>query len=256
MVRRCTGILPLGGRPRWWARISWTMIHDERRYRTAVWRALARSRIPGARGRSRPGSGRSRLERGFPAQSTRVWLPGTGNACLMFLQRQHTRAGRTMGGNRGRPHLSVSPAWDYLRIVLKRKIESPPVHRYPAAGWRIAEARHSEEFVGFGCVWDLDCRLSFVPRLPHARNGVAFPLRFGGRQIRVRLTYGEECCLVDNGAPLNVLARGSPTCPAPGPWSRPSSRHHDRDAARNHRSPPLAPGPARARTPRQHTARS
>ena len=38
----------------------------------------------------------------------------------------------------------------------------------------------------------------------------------------------------------------SPTCSAPGPRSRSSSRHHDRDAARNHRSPapvpPLRPG--------------
>jgi hypothetical protein len=52
--------------------LSWATIHDESRYRTAVWRALAGSCIPGAR-RGRPGSGRSRPERGLPAQATPVW---------------------------------------------------------------------------------------------------------------------------------------------------------------------------------------
>jgi alpha,alpha-trehalose phosphorylase len=37
---------------------------------------------------------------------------------------------------------------DYRRIVLKRKIELPPVHLYPADEWRIVEARYSEEFAG------------------------------------------------------------------------------------------------------------
>jgi alpha,alpha-trehalose phosphorylase len=32
--------------------------------------------------------------------------------------------------------------------VLKRKIELPPVHLYPADEWRIVEVRHSDEFVG------------------------------------------------------------------------------------------------------------
>lgn len=45
-------------------------------------------------------------------------------------------------------HLSVSRARDYLRIVLKRKIELPPVHLYPADEWRIVEARQSDELVG------------------------------------------------------------------------------------------------------------
>jgi hypothetical protein len=45
-------------------------------------------------------------------------------------------------------HLSVSRARDYLRIVLKRTIERPPVHLYPADEWRIVEAWSSDELVG------------------------------------------------------------------------------------------------------------
>jgi hypothetical protein len=129
-------------------------------------------------------------------------------------------AGRAAGGNRGRPHLSVSRAWDYLRIVLKRKIELPPVHRHPADGWRTVEARYSDEFVRFGGARDFDGRLSFAlsfaPRLPHAWNELAFSLRSGGRQIRARPTHDEECYLVDNGALLNVLVRGEPHPLSPG----------------------------------------
>jgi hypothetical protein len=126
------------------------------------------------------------------------------------------RAGRTTGGNRGRPHLSVSRAWEYLRIVLKRKIELPPVHLYPADEWRIVEARYSDEFVGFGGARDFDGRPSFAPRLPHAWNELACSLRSGGRQIRARLAHDEECYLVDNGALLNVLVRGEPHPLIPG----------------------------------------
>jgi hypothetical protein len=160
------------------------------------------------------------------------------------------RAGRTTGGNRGRPHLSVSRAWEYLRIVLKRKIELPPVHLYPADEWRIVEARYSDEFVGFGGARDFDGHLSFAPRLPHAWNGLAFSLRFG-RQIRVRLTHDEECFLVDNGAPLNVLVPGgNPACSAP-------DRGRDQVLAtmtgtlRSHRSPAPVPQLRPARASRQ-----
>jgi hypothetical protein len=138
-----------------------------------------------------------------------------GDARLVFLQRQGCPAGGTTGGHRGRPHLSVSRAWDYLRIVLKRKIELPPVHLCPADEGRIVEARYSDEFVGFGGARDFDGRLSFAPRLPNARNQFGFSLRFGGRQIRVRLTHDEKCYLVDNGAPLNVLVRGEPRLLSP-----------------------------------------
>jgi len=47
-----------------------------------------------------------------------------------------------------RRHLSVSRPRDYRQIVLKRKIELPPEHLYPADEWRIVEARYSDEFVG------------------------------------------------------------------------------------------------------------
>ena len=79
-----------------------------------------------------------------------------------------------------------------------------------------SEARYSDEFVGFGGARDFDGRQSFAPRLPHARNELAFSLRFGGRQIRARLTRDAECCLVHNGAPLNVLVRGEPHLLGPG----------------------------------------
>jgi trehalose/maltose hydrolase-like predicted phosphorylase len=100
--------------------------------------------------------------------------------------------------------------------VLKRKIELPPVHLYPAAEWRAVEARYSDEFVRFGGARDFDGRLSFAPRRPHAWNEPAFSLPFGGRQIRARLTHDAECYLVDNRAPLNVLVRGEPHLLSPG----------------------------------------
>ena len=230
------GILPLAGRPRLRARSS----HGRRSMTKAATGLPSGVLLPAVAfplpGRCRPGSGRSRLERGFPAQPTPVWCSCGG---------RDAPACRTPGSNRGRPHLSVSRAWDYLRIVLKRKIELPPVHLYPADEWRIVEARYSDDFVGFGGARDFDGRLSFAPRLPHAWNELAFSLRFGGRQIRVRLTHDEECHLVDNGAPLNVLVRGQAPPAQPGPRSRSSSRHHDRDAAQSSVFSARAPAPPR-----------
>jgi alpha,alpha-trehalose phosphorylase len=100
--------------------------------------------------------------------------------------------------------------------VLKRKIELPPVHLCPADEWRTVAARYADGLVGFGGARDFDGRLSFAPRLPHAWNEFAFSLRSGGRQIRARLTHDDECHLVDNGAPLNVLVRGRPHLLSPG----------------------------------------
>jgi len=45
-------------------------------------------------------------------------------------------------------HLPVSQPEDYGQIVLKRKIELPPEHLYPADEWRIVEAQYSDENVG------------------------------------------------------------------------------------------------------------
>ena len=111
---------------------------------------------------------------------------------------------------------------------------SDGVHIASAAGvW-------SSLVFGFGGVRDYDGQLSFTPRLPHAWHQLAFSLRFCGRQLRVTLTHDEERYLIEEGEPLNVVIRGEPHLLSPDPRSRSSSRHHDRDAAHNHRSP--APG--------------
>ena len=101
-------------------------------------------------------------------------------------------------------------------MVLKRIIELPPVHLYPADESRTVEARYSDEFVGFGGARDFDGRLSFAPRLPQAWNELAFSLRFCGRQIRVRLTHDEESYLIGEGDPLEVVIRGEPHLLSPG----------------------------------------
>jgi alpha,alpha-trehalose phosphorylase len=87
---------------------------------------------------------------------------------------------------------------------------SDGVHIASAAGvW-------SSLVFGFGGVRDFDGRLSFAPRLPRAWNELAFPLRFCGRQLRVKLTHDEERYLVEKGDPLNVLIRGEPHLLTPG----------------------------------------
>ena len=69
---------------------------------------------------------------------------------------------------------------------------------------------------GFGGVRDFDGKLSFAPRLPRAWNELAFSLRFGGRQLRIKLTHDEERYLVEKGDPLNVLIRGESHLLGPG----------------------------------------
>ena len=87
---------------------------------------------------------------------------------------------------------------------------SDGVHIAAAAGvW-------SSLVFGFGGVRDFGGRLSFAPRLPHAWNELAFSLRFGGRQIRVRLTHDEESYLIGEGDPLEVIVRGEPHLLSPG----------------------------------------
>ena len=81
---------------------------------------------------------------------------------------------------------------------------SDGVHIASAAGvW-------SSLVFGFGGVRDYNGRLSFAPRLPHAWNELAFSIRFGGQQIRVKLTHDEERYLLEGGAPLDVLIRDEP----------------------------------------------
>jgi Glycosyl hydrolase family 65, N-terminal domain len=71
-----------------------------------------------------------------------------GHCRLVFLRRRGWTGRTDDGGDRGGRHLSVSRARVYRRIMLKRKIELPPEHLYPADEWRIVEARYSDEFVG------------------------------------------------------------------------------------------------------------
>jgi alpha,alpha-trehalose phosphorylase len=71
-----------------------------------------------------------------------------GRCRPVFSRRRGWTGGTEDGGDRGGRHLSVSRARVYRRIMLKRKIELPPEHLYPADEWRIVEARYSDEFVG------------------------------------------------------------------------------------------------------------
>ena len=71
-----------------------------------------------------------------------------GRCRLVFLRRRGWTGRTEDGGDRGGRHLSVSRARGYRRIMLKRKIELPPEHLYPADEWRIVETRYSDEFVG------------------------------------------------------------------------------------------------------------
>ena len=79
---------------------------------------------------------------------------------------------------------------------------SDGVHIASAAGvW-------SSLVFGFGGVRDFDGDLSFEPALPRLWSSLSFSLRFCGRQIRVRLTHGEEHYLVEEGGPLEITIRG------------------------------------------------
>ena len=87
---------------------------------------------------------------------------------------------------------------------------SDGVHIASAAGvW-------SSLVFGFGGVRDFEGRLSFDPRLPRTWNELAFSLRFGGRQLRIKLSHDEERYLVETGDALNVLIRGESHLLGPG----------------------------------------
>jgi alpha,alpha-trehalose phosphorylase len=79
---------------------------------------------------------------------------------------------------------------------------SDGVHVASAAGAWMATV------FGFGGVRDFDGSLTFDPRLPARWSSLAFSLRFQGRQLRVRLTHEDECYLLEDGKPLEVLVRG------------------------------------------------
>ena len=69
---------------------------------------------------------------------------------------------------------------------------------------------------GFGGLRDFDGDVRFSPRLPAAWDALAFSVRVGGRQLRVRLTHVEETYLVEQGAPLEVTVRGDRHLLQPG----------------------------------------
>ena len=69
---------------------------------------------------------------------------------------------------------------------------------------------------GFGGLRDFDGQVRFSPRLPASWESLAFSVRIGGRQLRVRLTHLEERYLVETGRPLDVTIRGEQLTLQPG----------------------------------------
>jgi alpha,alpha-trehalose phosphorylase len=63
---------------------------------------------------------------------------------------------------------------------------------------------------GFGGVRDFDGQLTIDPRLPERFRSLTFSLRFRDRQLRVRVTHGDESYVLDEGEPLDVVIRGRP----------------------------------------------
>ena len=61
---------------------------------------------------------------------------------------------------------------------------------------------------GFGGVRDEAGQLSLDPHLPQDWRSLAFSLRFGARQLRVRITHTEERYLLEEGEPLRIAVRG------------------------------------------------
>ena len=61
---------------------------------------------------------------------------------------------------------------------------------------------------GFGGVRDFDGALSIDPHLPDVWNGLAFPIRFRDRQLRISLRHDEERYELVEGEPLDITVRG------------------------------------------------
>jgi len=109
-----------------------------------------------------------------------------------------------------------SQALEYFEYALHMDLgdvagnASDGVHIASAAGvW-------SALVFGFGGVRDYDGQLSFAPALPRSWTGLAFSLRFHGRQIRVQLGHDDEQYLFDEGDPLQITIRGEPHLLTPG----------------------------------------
>jgi alpha,alpha-trehalose phosphorylase len=63
---------------------------------------------------------------------------------------------------------------------------------------------------GFGGVRDFDGTLTIDPHLPDVWNGLAFPIRFRDRQLRISLRHDEERYELVEGEPLEITVRGEP----------------------------------------------
>jgi alpha,alpha-trehalose phosphorylase len=98
-------------------------------------------------------------------------------------------------------------ALEYFRYALLMDLAdvagnvSDGVHIAAAAGSWMAIVN------GFGGVRDYDGRLSLDPHLPRTWQSLEFSLRFRDRQLRIRLSHGEERYTLEHGQPLNVRVR-------------------------------------------------
>jgi alpha,alpha-trehalose phosphorylase len=107
-------------------------------------------------------------------------------------------------------------ALEYFRFALLMDLAdvagnvSDGVHIASAAGvWQAL-------VMGFGGVRDYDGELSLIPHLPAPWQSLAFSLRFGDRQLRIRLGHDEERFLVEDGDPLEIRVRGEAHVLRPG----------------------------------------
>ena len=159
-------------------------------------------------------------------------------------------------------HLSVSRARVYRQIMLKRRVQLPPEHLYPADEWRFVEARYSDEFrVPSRRIVSLEHRhlvaMTYeVTMLDEPAPVVVSALVLNRQdasltgQLPERLPGDPRLATMLPHRVLNM--RAASTCSASGPRARSSSRHHDRDAARKSsvsgaRAPALPSGALRAR---------
>jgi len=98
-------------------------------------------------------------------------------------------------------------ALEYFRLALLMDLadvagnSSDGVHIASAAGvWQSL-------VYGFGGVRDEGGELAITPHLPQEWTSLEFSLRFGDRQLRVRLGHDEERYLIDEGEPLQLVIR-------------------------------------------------
>jgi alpha,alpha-trehalose phosphorylase len=98
-------------------------------------------------------------------------------------------------------------ALEYFRYALLMDLAdvagnvSDGVHIAAAAGSWMAIVN------GFGGVRDYEGRLSLDPHLPRTWHSLEFSLRFRDRQLRIRLSHGEERYTLEEGQALNVRVR-------------------------------------------------